>query len=138
MGDQYDRAQIRRQSILDLLHRHPEGLSAPEIAQAIGGNRHTVGNVCRDMRDMSEVSVLPNRKIVAVVRSTESAYVRREKYRAAMDAYYHRQASAGERAGAPSGPGRIVHLCSDKPVKSVRDGCRRDVWARGFASLERG
>lgn len=135
MGDQYDRAQQRRQSVLDLLHRHPEGLSAPQIAQAIGANRHTVGNYCTDMLHLGELARLPNRKFVAVARQTQIADVRREKYRGALAAYHQRQ----PKGPAQTGAGRIVHRCSDThAVKSARDGCRRAVLARGFSSLEIG
>lgn len=130
--DQYDRAQQRRQAVLDLLHQHPDGLSAPQIAAVIGGNAHTVGTTCADMRHIGELAMMQNRKFVALARHTESADVRREKHRGAVAAYRQRQ----PKDPAQSGPGRIVHLCGDKPIKSTRDGCRRTFVAKGFSSLE--
>jgi hypothetical protein len=53
-----------RQEILELLYEQPEGMSPPEIAQALEKNYHTTRSILRKMEETGEVTRLHGRYLV--------------------------------------------------------------------------
>lgn len=115
--DSYDRGELNRQTILDLLHeRGPMCLT--DIAILTGASVATMHKRIQRMVDLGEIANdgNPRPKYSAIAIKTQSADIDRENQRASFERHNEARRKRMEKQSGPATRivgNRIVHVCSD-------------------------
>lgn len=138
MPGHHERAQQRRQAVLDLLHQRP-GLSVLQINAVLHENINNLRHCIYKMTVNGELA-LADRKYTALVHTTQTVEQCKQVRNDAIAAHHAnaRIARATRQVeNAPGNPRRIVHTCSEtRPCKPGGGGGQgRQYFARGYSSI---